>query len=652
MMLSSLCRIALVAMGCLGVSLALADAPSIPRLRIEGPHYVDPDGKVVRFWGVNLVALYPTHKQADALAKNLASRQVNLVRPHHLLRPSRDWNPSMTSGALLTYDQNSRAIDPAALDRFDYLNAALKRNGIYLAFSTHFSRTYLPGDVDILITDDADRAAWIAAMTELNGYDWKKAIDLRKMLPVIDERAARLNEEFARNLLTYKNPYTGVTYADEPQVISIEIVNESSSEYAIVCGNKFPAYWQAKLLAKWSDYAAKAGIQPGDLYAPASAEAKAVRAAFLRGLDEAYFDRMKASIRATGSTAPVTFSNLWRGENNLQMHAERADFIEAHMYGDPLVTRSADDWISQVARSAVANKPFFIGELNQGEGEKNIAQQSKHRTMLPLAAAAYGSLHDWSGMVWFAWLHGGESLGDDGWAREEKRDSKLGGMIQDGTQIDHLRTCGMLFRRGIVAPSRAPIILTIDQPLTAGDYHGLMRGKNWIKPGWQNVHGVRKRFGPEPAEQHTPWLEQSPASPIVSDTGQITKDIERQQLTLVAPQAEAFSGPITGRTPGDLKHLLVTGDGFATVIMVSDDGAALPESERIVLSRTGLDASWNDTPAIKVSVRGLKSDGVRRWHLVVTRPRATEASAIEIAEDAGTLHLPAHDWHEAELFLK
>jgi hypothetical protein len=52
---------------------------------------------------------------------------VNLVRPHHLLRPSRDWNPAMASGALALYQENSRAPDPVAWERFDYLNAALRR---------------------------------------------------------------------------------------------------------------------------------------------------------------------------------------------------------------------------------------------------------------------------------------------------------------------------------------------------------------------------------------------------------------------------------------------------------------------------------------------------------------------------------------------
>src|SRR5882757_8637985 len=77
-----------------------ASADPIRPLQIHGQDFVDPAGQVVRFWGVNLVGLYPDHDVADAMAVNLAAREINLVRPHHNLRPSGDWNPKMVSGSL------------------------------------------------------------------------------------------------------------------------------------------------------------------------------------------------------------------------------------------------------------------------------------------------------------------------------------------------------------------------------------------------------------------------------------------------------------------------------------------------------------------------------------------------------------------------
>lgn len=629
----------------------------MPALTVRGEDFVDPAGGPVRFWGVNLVALYPDHASADALAANLASLEINLVRPHHNLRPSLDWNPGAGSGSLLKYQGTSREFDPTALDRFDYLNAALRRNGIYLQFSVNWTRRYRPDDFDILPGDDQERESWKAAMKELIGWNWKKAFDAYKMLPGVDERAALLNEEFVRNLLTHVNPFTGVAYANDPQVLTFEIMNEASTEYSVICGNRLPDYWQAKLLEKWGVFAKAAGIEPGDLYKPANPRAKAVRAEFLRKLDGDYLERITRVIRSTGCKAAITYSNLWRGDNVAQMNSLTSDFIEDHSYTDPLVVKGPDDGFYGLTRSALAGKPFFVGELNQAEGEANIKAQSSVRTMLPVATAAYASLQNWTGIVWFAWIHGSPLLGSDGWAVTEGRDSNLGGMIADGMMIDHLRTTGMIFRRGLVEKSREPFTLWVDEPLTVGDYHGLMRGKYSYKPGWQDIHGVRKAFGTVPDSQATaPWMTQAPPNPLVSDTGQIVKDIARRQLTLAAPQAEAFSGQPDGQPPSGLRHLGLDGGEFATAVLVADDGKALGESCRLVLSRTALDASHAETGGPRIHLTGLKKPSQEQhWYLVPTRPRAASADEparrLEPASD-GSLELPPGGWHECELHLR
>lgn len=628
--------------------------PIVP-LTVKGEDYVAPDGSVVRFWGVNLVSSYPDHARADAFAKNLASLGVNLARPHHLLRAAKDWNPDMASGALVTYKGNSREFDADALDRFDYLNAALRKQGIYLAFSAHFTRAYLPGDVDILKTDDADRDAWVAALTEMNSWPSKKSFDLRKLLPVVDERAALLQEEFTRKLLTHVNPHTGLSYAADPQVISLEVVNEHALEYAIVCLNRLPEFWQQRLEKRWQDYAAAAGEVGGDLYKPATPALVTLRAKFLTGLDEAYDKRIQAVVRATGSRVPMTFSNLWRGDSTLEMHARTADIMENHAYIDPLVVRGIEDGFAKAGRTALAGKPFFIGELNQAEGEKNILQQSPHRTMLPLASAAYGAFNNWSGLVWFAWVHGEEvGTGEDGWARYERRRSNLGGMVGDGMMIDHLRTTGLIYRRGLVAPSQAPVTLWTDAPFEVAGYAALMRGKIDAQAGWADVHAIRRAYGPVPADQAgAPWLAKPAGSPVVSDTGEIVKDVTRRQFTVAAPQAEGFSGFIDANAPAGLKHLAVSGADFATVVAVAEDRKALGESARVIVSRTALDAANKELDGPVVTLSGLaRAPEGKAWAFTVTRPRteAGKTPAVAVGAD-GAVTLPSVPWNEGELTL-
>lgn len=632
---------------------------ALPALTVRGENFVDAAGQPVRFWGVNLVSVYTDRARADGLATKLAERQINLARPHHLLRASRDWAPDLASGALVLYNKDtSREFDPVALDRFDYLNAALKRQGIYLALSVHFTRRFLPGDADIITTDAADRRAWREAIDEMNTEpDWRKYFDVWKVLPVVDERAALLSEEFIRNLLAHVNPYTGVAYGADSQLLTLELLNESSFEYAIVCNNKFPEYFQNKLLAKWREFAGAAGIEAGNLYHPADARAVAVRARFLRQLDADYFARVKAVVRAAGCPVPMTASNLWRGENNAAMHAETADFIENHMYMNPLVVKQPADGFVELLKTTLAGKPFFIGEFNQAEGEKNIKAQAPFRTMLMPAVAAYGSFYNWTGVEWFAWLHGDQELGKDGAAATDRRAASIGQMIADSQMLDHLRTAGLMFRQRLVAPSAAPVTLSVADPLPASNYQELMRGQFQFQPGWHEIHAIRKQFVPPfPADaaphQDAPWMTQSAPNPIVSDTGEIIKDTARQQLTVSAPQAEAFSGYLDERAPAGLKHLTIGGARFATVLLVARDGQPLTDSERLLISRTGLDVESQELATFTVNLTGLKqpADG-RQWQFTPTRPAAAPARPLTLAPD-GTLALPAEGWYEAELELK
>jgi hypothetical protein len=227
-------------------------------------------------------------------------------------------------------------------------------------------------------------------------------------------------------------------------------------------------------------------------------------------------------------------------------------------------------------------------------------------------------------------------------------------MSQDGMMIDHLRTAGILFRRGLLQTSTQPIVLKLgDEPNAARIYPELMRAKIQVRPGWQDIHAVRSAFVPASDEQaKSPWLTQAPPNPLVSDTGQIIKDIDRKQLTVAAPAAEAFSGFVDGRDPAGLQHLRIGESHFATVIAVCDDGQDLSHSERIIISRTGLDQASKETEGPLVQVRGIKAPAAgQAWRIHVTRPASAGPEQTVTANAAGELALPAAGWRECELQL-
>jgi hypothetical protein len=633
----------------------------IDPLTISGNHFATSNGTTTRFWGINLVAMYPTHAESQGIAANLAAREINMVRLHHNLRKSLDWNTVSGIPALVDYVNDTRTPHTEAWDRFDYLNAQLRAQGIYLLLSQHSSRRYLAGDVDIMTTDATDRTNWMNAMNALNSMSGN--LDLFKMLPVIDERCARLMEEFTQRLITHVNPYTARSYGSDPQVIYLETLNEHSCEYAIVAGNKFqsttyPAvsYWTTVLQSKWDAYTAANGVTPCDIYAPSTTAQKLARGDFLRGLDQAFANRMKTSVRSLGSQVPMTYSNLWRGEAFQKLQESLSDVVEDHNYCDPLVARSFDDVFNPLSRSTPTGKPYVIGELNQVDSGSSIPANAPYRTMLPLAASAYGGFNNWSGVTWFAWAHGDKMIGNDGWSIwEERRPAVDGDMIgqieSDGMLLDHLRTTGLIFKRGLAAPSTGPLTLWADDPLGTSGYTSLIAPKYQFQVGWQNIHSIKRAFGPVPPSQPTAtWMTTPPTNPLLSDTNEIRKDTTRQQLTLSASQAEAFSGKLDASAPAGLTRLGgLTGSGSATVIVVSEDGLPLSTSQNLVISRTQLDSANNEVANPTTTLTQIKAPaGGSVWHILRTRPRG-ETGYEALTMSNGVLTLPNDGWHEAEL---
>ena len=644
---------------------AIIPGQSIAPLYREGDVFKNAQGDTVRLWGVNVVAFYPDHQTAVAFADKLASLGINLVRWHHMLRYSDDWNSQIFS--LVTYQNNSRTPDSLAWDRFDFLNAELERRGIYIMLAGHWTREYLPGDVNILSTNAQDSLAWMNAISELNAMYWADAIDLRKMLITFDERCALLDEEFISYLLEHENPYLNhIKYKDNPQVLTFEVINEFSSEYTIYMGNRYDlsnypalAYWDNKLQNKFADYCHQAGIAPFNLYEPATDTEYRISSDFLIQLDRDHFNRIKNHIFSHYPTnnMSITYSTLWRGERSAEMHFNEAGHIEDHIYEEPFVGFSADDFIYKLtSRSAQQDKPYIIGEINMSEWDTDSLKS--RRASMYLAAAVYGSLHNWAGITWFAWNHGEFEVGTDGWAINESQEpagagNLIGNLITDATVIDHLRTTGLIFKKQLVSASRNPITVWVDSTYLPWYSYPPPPTVPYVA-GWQNISAVRKMYGPVPSDQAVaPYMTGPPAHPFVSDTGEIVKDTVRKQLSFSAPQAEGFTGYLDGQPPARRRILEITDtSGFATVVLVATDDRPLEQSEHLIVSRT-LMVNDAHTTGPGIILNHLKPEtGNYKWHIKFTRPRSAFSGSDYTPLDMdgqNRLILPGNDWTECEL---
>ncbi len=167
--------------------------------------------KAIKLWGINnsFAACAPDNALADRRADFYAAMGINSVRLHKYA-DGHGWAGILTKDSAVTYD-------PVKLDEMDYYIAALKKRGIYTKLSPVFM-------IDIA---EGDRAA-IPYMDELGTMRNDRINPGHGSLYVSTELQDLLARQM-RNLLKHKNPYTGLTYAEDPAIAFIELYNEDSA---------------------------------------------------------------------------------------------------------------------------------------------------------------------------------------------------------------------------------------------------------------------------------------------------------------------------------------------------------------------------------------------------------------------------------------
>ena len=197
----------------------------------DGHLYVG--GKRIKFLGVNIcgAAAFPKKEDAEKIAARLAKFGVSIVRFHHMDASWETFNIfDKTFG-------NTRNLNNEALDRLDYFIAELKENGIYI-------------DLNLLVSRRFTGADGIPA--EVNTVDWKD----QQVLGFFFDEVTELEKEFASQLLTHRNPYTGLSYAEDPAIAFVEIVNEQGLIHGWLGGvvDRLPSVFKDRLGERWNEH--------------------------------------------------------------------------------------------------------------------------------------------------------------------------------------------------------------------------------------------------------------------------------------------------------------------------------------------------------------------------------------------------------------
>ncbi|MDR1282548.1 MAG: glycosyl hydrolase family 5, partial [Opitutaceae bacterium] len=424
----------------------------------HGPLIVTPDGhfafaeapaRRVRLRGVNLCfgALYLEKEEADRLAERLARSGYNTVRFHHY------------DGLLVRRGGKSWELDLQKLDQLDYLFAAMKKRGLAINIDLFSTRGFHPDEIAGFGIDASKKG--------------RRMKFIFKGLVHISEPAFQSWARFARNLLSHKNPYTGLTWAEDPALVGICPVNEDSP-YARVAREPDLRPRYEKAFADWRS-------RPENRDAIPPCETGPQReAAFNRFIFEESIRsdaRMTAFLRSLGTRALITGSNH-RVAQGLTYVREHYDFVDNHQYWDhpkfpktswqlpfayhqgsaitgfansatpPSEASAGAGWVPLgIAPSRIAGKPFVITEFN-------YVRPNRYRAEGGVLMPAFAGLQDWDALYNFEYAM-------------TRRDAMNGGvenpfsLVCDPVGLIADRLSTLLFLRGDIAPARNLVVYAV-----------------------------------------------------------------------------------------------------------------------------------------------------------------------------------------------
>ncbi len=360
-------------------------------------------GKPIKLWGINVcyADCAPPEELADRRAEFYARNGINAVRLHKYA-DGPGWAGIQSSGSFAQFDS-------AALDRMDYFVAKLKEKGIYVKLSPTFGVK--------LGTNDREAVPYHAEFGAINGADGR--LETRHGSVFLSKELQDLQIAQTVRLLQHKNPYTGLTYAQDPAIAIVEMFNEDSVLFYGTqdrlqkiptlrnrAASEFAAWLRAKygneagLKKAWGDgglntfagegfpgesldknYIVPAGnpwfYDPDQLKGSQRNRARRLldTMEFLTGLQDRFYSRFEKAVRASGYSGEMLASNWIAGRGpshywNL-LSDSKVGMIDRHNYfgggedgriNDASMLAKPGSGIFSMGATQVAGRPFSLSE--------------------------------------------------------------------------------------------------------------------------------------------------------------------------------------------------------------------------------------------------------------------------------------------------
>lgn len=414
-------------------------------LERDGYFVYENTGKKVKFFGVVLGfgAATPDKKVAEAMAEELSSSGVNLVRIHAI---------DCTYSGVVDYTKpKGDQFNVDALDKMDYLIYCLKQKGIYIHLDTNAGRVIKAAEG---FTAEEVKAGSSGALRATRFFD---------------ERIIEIEQNFTLSLLEHVNPYTGMSYAKDPVIAMLQYTNESSitwydsynpdTVFTRALNVRYNQWLVKKYKTRsaldraWTDLSGNKALKPGEDPLQGTVASSVIGSwgealvnyqtsydqvtcsprhadfmSFLMEIQTETFSAIYQKVRALGFKSGISCSNQPERAVDIKLNAQ-GDIMEKNAYWnhpignysvptkfhkyemasiDPRGTYGGN-WFAThsvgiVSRGSVADKPLVVTEWNA-----TTPTAFKADTILQMAA--YGALQDWDGFCLFIYTFEGSESG-------------------------------------------------------------------------------------------------------------------------------------------------------------------------------------------------------------------------------------------------
>ena len=510
------------------------------RVFVKDGHFATAKGPI-RFNATNLTgpANIPSKGFADRLAARIARFGFNCVRLHFLDTKGYGSFKQPFQPCLLvdTGDPFDIVFDRERLDRLDYLVHCFKKRGIYVNLNMHVAR--FMGYLDKMRSSE-------------KGYTW------------LDPAIIESEKKFVRMILSHRNPYTGMTWAEDPVVAMIELNNEDAAFdacYKAVCagGSRF-----ARLIAD---------------------------------LEKKYLHEMKGVIRGElKCDAPLCGTQV----TYTSCHVNGVlDYFDAHEYWchpSPVtkewmiwdkaqVNHPADNCISWLASRRARGYPYTVSEYNNPYPNRTGAEGQ-------ILLHAYAAYQNWDGVFQYTY--------DNREDNEPDHVEYFFSLAGRSDVLAHMGACAAMYLKGGVR--KAGRVLSV--PCRSEDYFRRFDGKKIIFDDATQTTGGKIPYGAGLVTGLEIVLEGKDASLPVITNGTVfvsdTRELEWNAdvpgagfFVLRAPDVKAFTGFVRSRVfdLGDGVSLKVgkTLRDWATFSVFAKEGCGMGDKGpvRLLLALTG-----------------------------------------------------------------